>query len=329
MNSLFKFLFLILSSQAGEVTDPVLGGDDPAPTDDPGNVLGGNDPDPTPAPADPNPAPTMNPILKEMYGDLADKIEWPEGLEDDIKTSPSVRPFIGKDGKINYPALAKSYVHTKSKVGAQGVQVPSDTSPQEEWDEYFEKVGWTREIEGYTLKAPEGTELTEDTLKAITTKLHDARIPPKQAQKVLESLHELTKTGLDTSVEKMQQEIAEGINGLKKEWGAAFDQKVGLAKKVISSFGDEGIKQMVKEDPSLGSNPAFIKFLHNIGNKFYGEDGIPGKGMGDYALSPTEASEQINMILGNMDDPYHKPSHPSYNDRVKHVQKLFSYKHTR
>lgn len=334
MTSLFKFLLLVLSSQAGEVNGgAVLGGDDPAdtpPADDPGTpVLGGDDPAPPANDPNPNDPPAMNPVLKEMYGDLADKIEWFEGLEDDVKVSPSMRPFIGKDGKINAAALAKSYIHTKSKIGAQGVQVPSENSPQEEWDEYFEKVGWTREKEGYDLKAPEGTELAPETLQALKDKLHEARIPPKQAQKVLESLHDLTKTGIDQSVEKMQKEIAAGVENLKKEWGAAFEQNVGLAKKVISSFGNDEFKAMIKEDPSVGSNPAVIKFLQSIGKKMYGEDGIPGKGMGDYALSPAQASEEINMILGNMDDPYHKPSHPAYKDRVAHVQKLFSYKHNK
>lgn len=342
MNKFLKMFLLLAMNQRGEVStgepDPA---NDPAPSDPPANdpapgSLLGDDPAPAPSndPApgnDPAPAnPQTNEQLKAIWGDLADKIEWPEGMPDDVKLSPSIKPFVGKDGKLNHAELAKSYVHTKKKVGEKGIQVPTEQSPQQEWDEYFEKVGWSPEIEGYDLKAPEGSQLTEESLESFKKLFHENRVPKAQAQKILESIDQTTKTSLDSQTEKLQSEINEGVENLKKEWGEAFDSKLTMSKKVLKENGSEDLQKMLAEDPSLGSNPHLIKFLHGIGEKMYGEDSIPSKGgVGDQALSPAEASQEVNAILGNPDDPYNKPGHPAHKDRVQHVQRLFQYKNAK
>lgn len=341
MKKFLKMFLLLAMNQRGEVGE---GGEpDPAPTPDPGgepdpggSLLGGGEPDPAPTP-DPGATPPAGgndhqtqEQLKAIWGDLADKIEWPEGMPDDVKLSPSIKPFVTKEGKLNHAELAKSYIHTKKKVGEKGIQVPTEQSPQQEWDEYFQKVGWSPEIEGYELKAPEGSELTEESLESFKKLFHENRVPLQQAQKILENIDQTTKTSLDSQTEKLQAEITEGVQNLKKEWGEAFDSKLTMSKKVLKENGSEDLQKMLAEDPSLGSNPHLIKFLHGIGEKMYGEDSIPSRGgVGDGALSPSEASQEINAIIGNGDDPYHKPGHPAHNDRVKHVQRLFQYKNVK
>lgn len=314
------------------------GGGDPAPADAPpadpaptGTILGGDDPAPEAPPADAGGEPTdqIGEQMKALWGDLADKIEWPEGLDNEAKLSQSLKPFVGKDGKLRVAELTKSYLHTKKKVGEKGVQVPTENSPQDEWDDYFKQVGWSPEIEGYDIKAPEGSALTGESLESFKKLLHENRVPKAQAQKIIENVGEMTKTSIDQQSEALQKEIEEGVDSLKKEWGQAFEGKIGLAKKVIKELGDEGLQTMLKEDPYLGSNPSLIKFLNGIGEKMYGEDSLPGAGMRDMAKSPAEAQQEINTIYGNTDDPYHKPSHPAHKDRVAHMQKLFSYKNSK
>jgi hypothetical protein len=264
-------------------------------------------------------------ILDELYGDLAGKIEFPEGLEEDVKTSPSMKPFVGKDGKINYAALAKSYVHTKRAVGSK-ISVPGENATEAEWDNYFENVGWVKDASKYEIKVPEGMQVTEEAVGALKKAIHESRIPQAQGQKLFESLTKFSQASVEDSVKKMNEQIQQGIDGLRQEWGQAFDKKVHMAKKVVESFGDPSVKELFKNDVTLGSNPVLLKFLNNIGQKFYGEDSIPGKTLSDAPLSPAEASAEINRILGDDQDAYHKPEHPSYRDRVSHMQKLFNYK---
>lgn len=334
MKSLWKLLLITLLSQRGEVGGEEPTGGEPAPSGDPAPSLLGDDPAPgTPAPT---PGETPSPAdhqtqeqMKALWGDMADKIEWPEGTPDDVKLSHSIKPFVGKDGKINQAELAKSYVYTKKKVGEKGVQVPTENSPQEEWDEYFKNAGWSPEIEGYKVAKPEGSEITDESLDSLKKLFHENRVPQKQAQQILNKLDESTKTALDGQSDKIQQEIEEGVTNLKKEWGDAFDSRIGLSKKVLKEIGSPELQKMMAEDPTIGSNPHVIKFLHGIGEKMYGEDQMPGKGLGDMSKTPAQASEEINMILGNSEDPYNKPQHPGHKDRVKHVQQLFAYKNAR
>ena len=302
------------------VTDPVTDPVEPAsaPTGDPATPAVA----PTSVIAEPVSPPS---ILQEMYGDLAGSIEFPEGLEEDIKTSPSMKPFVGKDGKINYAALAKSYVHTKRAVGSK-VAVPGENATEAEWDNYFENVGWVKDPNKYEIKVPEGMQVDDAAVQALKKAIHESRIPLSQGQKLFESLTKFIQSSVEESVKKLNDQIQEGINSLKQEWGQAYDKKIHLAKKVVESFGDDKVKELFKNDVTLGSNPILIKFLNSIGQKFYGEDGVPGKALSDAPLSPAEAAAEINRILGDDNDAYHKPEHPSYRDRVAHMQKLFNYK---
>ena len=318
--------------------DPSGGGNpDPAPADgggsDPNNILGADDP----APNEGNPLgdaggkPTnqINEQMKAFWGDLADKIEWPEGTPDEVKLAPAIKPFIDKEGKLRTAELAKSYYHTKKKMGDKGVHVPSENSPQEEWDEYFKKAGWSPEIEGYELKVSDELGLSEEQVNKYKELFHENRIPQKQAQSLIEKLGSMGKESFEAETQTLKQEIEENVNNLKKEWGQAFDGRVAQAKKVLKEFGNEDLSTMLKEDAYLGSHPAILKFLNDLGEKMFGEDGMPGAGMRDMALSPAEAQQEINRIYGDSDDAYHKPQHPAHKDRVAHVQKLFQYKNAR
>ena len=312
------------------------GGGDPAPEPDnsggaPKGILAGDDPAPDNSGGDPGGEPTnqINEQMKAFWGDLADKIEWPEGTPDEVKLSPSIKPFVDKEGKLRTADLAKSYYHTKKKMGDKGVHVPTEESPQEEWDEYFKKAGWSPEIEGYEVKASEELGLSEEEVNKYKELFHENRIPQKQAQALLERFGEISKSTLEEETTKLKTEIEENVSSLKKEWGEAFNTKVSMAKKVLKELGGEGVNKMIQEDAYLGSNPELIKFLENVGQKLYGEDGLPGRGIGDTALSPNEAQQEINRIYGDANDPYHKPQHPSHKDRVKHVQQLFQYKNAR
>ena len=307
------------------------GGGDPAPEPGSGSLLGGEDPAPASGTPDPGGEPTnqTNEQMKAFWGDLADKIDWPEGTPDEVKLAPSIKPFVDKEGKLRTAELVKSYYHTKKKIGDKNVYVPSEESPQEEWDEYFKKVGWSPEIEGYEIKADKDLGLSEEEVSKYKELFHENRIPARQAQSLLEKFGEISKSTLEEQMTKLKSEIEENVSSLQKEWGDAFQNKVSMAKKVLKELGGEGLNEMIKEDAYLGSNPELIKFLEGVGQKLYGEDGVPGRGIGDTALSPNEAQAEINRIFGDANDPYHKPQHPSHKDRVKHVQTLFQYKNAR
>lgn len=294
---------------------------------DPVNPLAGGavDPAPTGTPNDPPPA---NP-LAELYGDLAGKIEWPEGFTDDMKTAASFKPFVGQDGKINFANMAKSYLHQRTLIGNKNaVMLPDENSTDEQRAEFFEKLGFVKNPEEYKIELPEGTKVSKEFADSLKQVLHKNYVPPKVANELVKFLDEQTKATETKQAELQKQQFNSNIDALKKDFGDAFNDRVGKAKKLLDEvLSDQPELRAAFDDPAIGTNPAVVKLLAKIAQEAYEEDnaGVAGKATGG-KMTPSEAAEEINRIYGDKNDAFHKKSHPSHASRQKYMLDLFKMK---
>ncbi len=294
----------------------VLGGE-PSPGDpQKGQESGGE-----PAGEDPNGGKPQS-----IHGDLADKIQWPEGFDDQLKEDPTIKKFVREDGSIDYANALKSYHHAQKQIGKDKVTIPDpEIATQEEIDSFWEKVGFKKNPEEYNLQKPENTQLDDDFIKDFKEAAHKNRIPQKQANEMLNFFNEKSSKSLEQMQQEQQQQIEENVNTLKKEFGNSFEQKVNAARKVVRDFGGDEIVEAMK-DPAIGSNAKVVKLLTNIADKFYGEDKHIGDTAYSGAISPTEAQEKLDSIYGDPKHPYHNPNHPNFKKAQDEVHKLFQYK---
>ena len=61
--------------------------------------------------------------------------DWLDSIEESLKTEPSLSDI--KD--VN--SLAKSYVHAQKMIGADKIVMPNDKSTDDEWNDFYEKLG--------------------------------------------------------------------------------------------------------------------------------------------------------------------------------------------
>lgn len=271
----------------------------------------------------PNPSES---VLQEIYGDLAGKIQWPEGVEDDVKTQAMLKPFVDNEGKLRHADLLKSYVHAQKQIGKKGVIPPTEHSPKEEWDSYFEKVGFKSNPAEYDVGGKlEGLDIPDDFYNELKTLLHSNRVPLEAAKQIKGFFESQTKKGLETNQSLYKQELDKGVTALKEEWGVAFSSKVALAKDFINELaeGDENTLA-VFNDPAVGSNPAIVKLVAKMAERHYGEDKIKAANDSAGAVSPEEAQEQINELMAN--PVYWDSDHPQYRDLQKKVDRLYKMK---
>lgn len=319
-SQLFQYLigqFLLFNEDPNSGGGALLGGGDPA-----------ADPNPNEPPTD-DPPPADSGVsegLKELYGDLADKIEWPEGLDDQLKVQPSVKPFVTKDGKLNYAEVIKSHVNAQKAIGKKGIIPPTEHSPKEEWDAYFEKVGFVSNPEEYQIgEKPEDLDIPEEFYSSLKDTLHKHRVPLDAAKEIKSFFEEQTKKGLTEAQQKYESQINENIEALKKDFGAAFNEKIAVAKDYLEELaGDEEDLRGAFNDPAVGSNPAVVKLLVKAATKYYGEDKISGTGTSTGTVSPDDAQEQINEIMAN--PAYWDSAHPQYKDLQNKADRLYRLK---
>ncbi len=256
-------------------------------------------------------------------------VKFPEGFDEGLRAEPSLKPFVNKEtGEFNMANVLKSYIHTKKQFGENKITLPSENSPQEEIDQFWQKLGWTNDENEYGVAKPEESVLDDEFVNGFKKFAIENRLPKAAAQKMVEFLDGQAKTGLTKSQEMEANTIKSGLESLQTEWGQAYAPKLGVAQKVLKEVvKDEAVLEMFK-DPKVGSNPAVIKALAAIGEKLYKEDGFAG-GSGSGAPTPEEAMRQINDIMGDSNHPFNKPDHPSHKQAVQDVLKLHELKRGR
>lgn len=161
--------------------------------------------------------------------------------------APNWRDSLGAELKDN-PALmtvptladlAKSYVSTKSLVGKK-FQAPSESSTPEEVAAWRKIVGAPDDPAGYGELRPDdfpADQWDANTAGELAKIAHKHNLPTSAVKDII-GLH---AGSVKQALEKYQADEAaykeEGLNTLKKEWGADFAEQARLAKIAATAFG--------------------------------------------------------------------------------------------
>ncbi len=236
---------------------------------------------------------------------------WYQGLPEDIRDEPSLKSFKDISG------LAKSYVHAQRAIGADKVPLPSKHATADDWKKFWTKVGMPEKLDDYKVEVPQG-KLSEEDAKWFKEVAYETGVLPEKAQQFLgKYLEKLDKdvANFNGSIEKRQQEWDQA---LKQEWGAAYEQKLEVAKRALKHIGDPALEKVL-HDSGFGTNPNLIKAFTKFGEMLK-EDKVVGDKPGMY--SPAEASRKAQTILGNMEHPYHNSEHPNHSAAVEEMREL-------
>lgn len=273
------------------------------------SLLGGNS---TPAPAQPPqpiaeqpPQPQVSVVIPE---------NWKEALSDDIKSDPSLSSIM------DIQSLAKSYIHGQKMIGKDKIIIPDKFATDEDWTKVFQKLGVPDSPDKYEFKAPENMD--EDFVKGFKELAVKNGILPRQADKLFEFYNAHVEKVISTNETENKRAFEESVNGLKKEWGQAYERKLQAASGLFNQVADEDSKKVINES-GLGNNPAVIKLFAKIAEQMGEDKFVNANNIGSIGLTPAEAQQKINEIYGNMDHPYYNKSHPSHKDALNEMTKLF------
>lgn len=251
--------------------------------------------------------------------------KWRDALPDDIKGSPSL------EGVEDVQTLAKRFIDTKRMVGANTVKIPGKEASQEEWAQFYTKLGRPESSDKYEMPKeglPEGFEPNEGRLTAMREAAHRVGLTAQQFAALARADAEYMETEKAAFGEKMTQTQQESIAGLKKEWGSAFDQNLDLAKRAVRHFGgDDLVKEL--DDSGMGNHPTLAKAMAKIG-RMIAEDEIVGGGRNQqFSRTPGEAKSQITQLYANKDfmAAYTTPHNPGHKDAVEKMRQLMAEAH--
>ena len=278
--------------------------------------------------ADSQPTEAMSQTSTSEESGSGESQDWRDSISDDYRSNPAIADY--KD--IN--DLVKSHISAQSMIG-NSIRIPSKEAGQEQWDAFYSrfndvpglmrynpdnptevlrKIGAPEDADGYKWTPPEGFEPDPDTVKGFKDLAYALNLTNEQASGLMSHM---AKDAVADN-QRREQEMKEAIDGMKKEWGMAFDEKMGEATRAVAILGGQELVDVLNET-GLGNHPAMIKLFANLGSQLKEPATLPGQGSQAGVLTPEEAQSQIEDIYNNKEHPYHE-GNP---EAIKKMQRLF------
>ena len=250
--------------------------------------------------------------------------DWRSAIPEEIREHKSLS-HINDIG-----ALAKSYVHAQQMIGADKVVLPGKSATEEEWADFYTKIGRPESPDGYQLEVnnlEEGIEPDENVLEWFKQTAHEAGMTPQQAQHMLNAYNQLTSQTVGMTQQQAEARVAEVETELKREYGEAFDDKLSIANGVLAEFSNPDLAEIQLADGTLlGDNPEIIRLLANVGTYIterVGEDSLEGVRTSG-ALTPDDAMQKVRELTAP-NTPYWDQRHPEHQWYVEEAMKYRSY----
>lgn len=251
---------------------------------------------------------------------LPDK--WYDKLPDEFKGEESLKSITDFNG------LIKSYVHAQKMVGAEKIPVPGKHATDDDWKNVYSKLGLPKDVASYNMETPKDIGLDAEFLSSFKEAAYKNGVLPKQASGLMGFFDASIKATKAKQEAQVAAEVESGINGLKTEWGAAFNDNINMARLAVNKLGNPELKDYL-EKSGLGNNPMVIKLFNSVGKFLKEEKQVDLGNTSSFsgALTPAEAQKKIDSILSDASGPYYNAEHVNHKSAVKELQDLFSYAH--
>lgn len=238
---------------------------------------------------DPAPAAPATPETPAAPTPAQSSGDWTASFNDELKG------YVQNKGFKDSAAVLESYRNMEKLIGEKEkiVRVPDRDDDVEGWNAFHKRIGRPEKPEEY--KVPfEDKEFGAFAQKTF----HELGLSAKQGEALAAKLAEHQNATLSKITEEQTLRYQQDDSALKKEWGAAYEQNVGVARKAVANFGMTA-SQVDALEKALGYK-GVMDFAYNLGKKI-GEDQFVGSGQGGGTgfgkLSPAAAQERIQSLM--------------------------------
>lgn len=222
---------------------------------------------------------------------------WMTGFNEDQKGYVGLKGFTGPD------AVLDAYRNLEKLRG-----VPEERLlklPEKFYDEkgamtlegraIFEKLGTPKDAKEYGFKV-DGPNANPKLLETFTKACFDAGIPKGQAEKLFGSMTEFDKANFKDAADMAQSKFRDADSALRKEWGAAHEQNVNIAKEGMRRL-EISTKEVDSISAVLGHDKT-MKFLKKMGEAVGEAAFITGQSQAK-VMEPATARAKIKELMAD------------------------------
>lgn len=252
---------------------------------------------------------------------------WLEGLGDDL------RGVAEKKGWKEPADAVQAYKHAQSLLGVQDperslLRLPSDPEDAEAWGKVYERLGRPAKPDDYELVDPHGYISNDpDYAGWLKQTAHQLGLSAKQAKQLSEAMSGYTHQRMERHQTDYAVQVDAEKEALRKEWGAAADQNVTIAKRAAAEFGlDDATVDALESALGFGK---LMRFMHQIGTRIGEDSFVGGDALAGGAMSPAQARAELDSL--KIDKEFmaalFDKRHPGHAAAVERKQRLVRYMH--
>jgi len=242
-----------------------------------------------------------------------------QSLPEEFRADPIFANFDDWGG------VAKSYANAAKLVGMDKNQIlamPKENTP-EAMAPIWDKLGRPADTKGYDIEQYKEV-LPPEVLGKYADIAHKNGVSKSAFNSMISEFVNESVTGQKLMAEQQEQQVGQWQAEVKKEFGAAYDDKLNFAKKAVESFG---LTDVIKENPSMFEHPAIIKAFVAIGEKTSEGMVLSNGSVNHGKLAPAEAQMELakfNSDQNNINAMLDK-SHPQHEFVMKKRSDLFKF----
>lgn len=223
--------------------------------------------------------------------------DWTAGLSDEHKGVVQNKQWNGVG------AVLESYVNLEKLTGApadQIIRLPGKDAKPEDWRKnVWGRLGLPTDAKGYAIEIPK-TGGDPALVEWARTTMHEIGVPKGMGEALAKKFMEHVAGATEKYGQERSTKNEAGKLALGKEWGAAHDQNIGIAKKAAGALGVTA-EQIDQLEQVMGYD-GVMKFFHSAGSKIGEDSFISGDGKGGSkvttvgALTPAAARDRLNQL---------------------------------
>ena len=219
--------------------------------------------------------------------------KWSDGFDSDLKD------YVTQKGFQDPKAVLESYRNLEKLRGVPEnrlLKLP-DAPDAPEWNDVYSKLGKPATPEGYGLKPKDANNA--GFTKWATDAFHKLNLTTEQGQKLVEQFNSFNASQQAEIGAAHTAKVQAQVEGLKKEWGAAYNQNVARAQSAYRQFGipDAAIDSLEQSIGFDGVMKLFGKLGSQVGEHSFvgGDQGNQSFGEG-VILTPDQANARIKAL---------------------------------
>lgn len=273
-------------------------------------------------------------VRQPTEGEMTPHQKFIETLPEAYRADPMFKNFSSIED------MAKSYVSAAKMVGMdkqQLLRLPSEDTP-EAMAEVWNKLGRPEAPDKYEVKAFEAVKdyIDESKVAQIKEIAHKHGVSGKALEALAEWYASDLTGAVSMSEEAKSKTFDEYQAAVKQEFGSAYEERMAMAQKAVTTFGGEELVKVISENEVVFEHPAVIKAFAKMGEQMAKiaeqtkEDNgfLPNQAASGH-MTPNEAKAELAAMEGdpNFMKIMTDVTHPQRQFMLEKRAKLFAYAH--